>query len=136
MGYASPSIGYTGYVASDDILTSDDTEQTNSTTDYVVVYTGRFLNDLRAGSTLRFTAETYVDVGATSMTTVLSCNGTNLMVLQQTAHAYGGQTKDFDIPEGCGGKEFEISIKTSSAPHTAHIKLVKIRGKPSPIILD
>jgi len=56
MGYASPSIkvGYNGYVASANTLQIDATEYSTSSTSGVVKITGIWLEDVTAGSTIRF----------------------------------------------------------------------------------
>jgi len=57
MGYASPSTGYQGYVASDNSLVKITGVQGVNELDWTDIYTGAFITDLRVLTTLRFKVE-------------------------------------------------------------------------------
>ena len=136
MGYASPSVGYVGYVPSNTTLYIDSTQNGITSTSWMDLWTGRFISDCRIYSKIRFkcdiqnagAADCYVRLyntitGETYASFTQAPDGLNW-------HSHSG---DFTISQNARGQELLIQGYYDPGGGGA-VKNVEIAGAISPII--
>jgi len=136
MGYSSPSVGYDGYVASNDVLVEDTTEYASfGGGGYTTKITGKILTDLSSVSTVRFKISLKHDQLTHTITIILRIGG--IVIWTQTHVAtdanYHVYTLDKLVTWRRGAS---ISVKAQATANTGFNKDFQICGKVSPFELD
>jgi len=131
MGYATPGVGYVGYVATDDSIHVNTTEYSTTETDYTTVAKLTLLSDVRINSTFRIKVDIKGSSGApdTQYFRMIDEGGNVLWSFSDQGFAY--ETKTGDIVYY--GHEINVQIK-ATAGETCFITNLTLLGKESPMI--
>jgi len=128
-------VGYTGYVASDDILANHDTEYTAITSSSTTMAQFRVLQDLDSHSALRFKC-TLKDTGGAGCHT--SCrvylDGVKIADMQEDGGNYVGHSDDGTLSSVKRGSIIRFQLH-QYLNGTGYGKLCKICGKVGPVVL-
>jgi len=132
MGISSPKVGYTGYVASNTTLQNDTTEYSTTSTSGVSKITGTWIEDVAAGSKIRFKAD-LKKAGGGSTWLYLYIGGVQITSFNENNVAYQSHTTDLTV-SWHRGDAIDIRLKSTVAG-TAYVDNVEFCADPSPIIL-
>ena len=135
MGISSPAKGYSGWVATDDILQQDTTVYQATTTGYVEILSGFILEDIAQGSKLRFHAQLKDDQAAAgSMACRLYIGGVVAVTLEESGNGYVLHYEDFNFEYQ---RTVPISIRVrKSVAGTGSVKNITFGGLRSPVIIS
>ena len=136
MGYASPSVkwGYTGYIASADVLASKATEITcTSTSTPVTVWSGHWLEDVHDRSTIRFKCELR-KAGSGSAKLRIYLNGVLKYTVSESGVAYAAKSTDLTV-NWDRGDLILITLVSTVAGATSYVKNQSWSGKQCPLIM-
>jgi len=134
MGISSPSIGYSGFAATDVVLQTDPTVWNANTTTPVEVITGSIITDVANGSKLRFKATIRNNAGGNKCKCRIRINGVTLVTLEEGGGAYVIHSGDFVVNDP---RSSIISIAVwKSLIGNGDVKDISICGSPTPAIFD
>jgi len=137
MGYASPAVkwGYTGYIASADVLATNAGEQTcASTSTPVTVWSGHWLEDVHENSTIRFKCELRKDGLGTAKLRIY-IGGVEKYSVTEGNVAYTPQTTDLTV-NWDRGDPIVVTLVSTVAGATSYVKNQSFCGIQSPIIMS
>lgn len=133
MGISSPTIGYTGYVASNTTLQKDIAEYSTTSTSAVTKITGSSIEDVAAGSTIRFIAD-LKKAGGGSTWLYFYIGGVLIQSMNESNVGYTTTSQDVTV-SWRRGDIIEIKLK-ATVGGTAYCKNVEFAADPSPVIFD
>jgi len=137
MGYSSPAVkwGYTGYVASDDVLATNAGEQTcTSTSTPVTVWEGYWLEDVHENSTIRFKCELKkANLGTAKLRIYIG--GVLKSTITESGSSYVAHEDDITV-DWDRGDAIEITLVSTVAGATSYVKSQSWCGKQSPLIMS
>lgn len=126
-------VGYTGYVASDDVLVNHDTAYAVTTAASVTMVTYRVMQDIDPHSKLRFKLELQ-NSGAGEYTYCrIYFDGVEVGAVSESGAAYVAKSMDIAMANVKRGSLITFVLRQYTAG-TGHGKLAKICGKVSPVI--
>jgi len=134
MGISSPQIGFSGFVATDDVLQTDATVWNANSTTPVEVMTGSIITDVAMGSKLRFKAALRNNAGGNKCKCRIRINGVTLVTLEEGGGAYVTHSGDFAVTDP-RSSIITIAVWKSLAGN-GDVKDISICGAPSPAIFD
>jgi len=134
MGISSPQIGFSGFVATDDVLQTDPTVYNTASTTPEEKITGSIITDVAAGSTLRFKATIRNNAGGNKCKCRIRINGVTLVTLEEGGGAYVTHSGDFTVNDP-RGSIITIAVWKSLAGN-GDVKDITLCGAPSPAKFD
>ena len=126
-------VGYTGYVASDDVLTSKDTEYAVTVATQVTMATFRVTQDMDQHSKLRFKVSLQNSAAGEYTYCRIYFDDVEVAALDEHGAAYADKSVDLAMTNIKRGTLIKFILRQYTAG-TGHGKLIKICGKVSPII--